>query len=124
MGLVQKKESNQTSSELNEAKSQLEKMDSAKTKAVEMSHQLQQQIDQLTLKNKSSDNLVSELTLQKQTLEADISTLKNEVKKLEATVLEQNFKINTKEVKDSKVQTNSMLNLNRKVNFLQNKCEK
>ena len=124
MGLVQKKESNQTSSELNEAKSQLEKMDSAKTKAVEMSHQLQQQIDQLTLKNKSSDNLVSELTLQKQTLEADISTLKNEVKKLEATVLEQNFKIQSEEIESPRVQTNSMLNLTRQIDFLQNKCEK
>ena len=118
-----------------EAESQLEKMDSAKTKADQMSHQLQQQIDQLshqlqqqinqlTLKNKSSDNLVSELTLQKQTLEVDISTLKNEVKKLEATVLEQNFKIQSEEIESPRVQTNSMLNLTRQIDFLQNKCEK
>ena len=108
----------------NEAKSQLEKMDSSKTKADQMSHQLQQQIDQLKLKYTSSDYLVSELTLQKQTLEADISTLKNEVKNMETTVLEQKIKIQSKEVKKSKVQTNSMLNLTRKVNFLQNNCEK
>ena len=135
-----------------EAKTQIEKMDSAKTKADQMSHQLQQQIDQLTLKYNDSNALVdeliskyviynsllnelrqklfnsntnvSELILQKQTLEANISTLKNEVKKLELTVLDQNFKIQSKGKESSQVHTNSMLNLTRQINFLQNNCEK
>ena len=45
----------------NEAKSQLEKMNSAKMKADQMSHQLQSHINQLTLKYNESNALVDEL---------------------------------------------------------------
>ena len=96
----------------------------AKANADKICEQLRKNIDQLSSDYFVSNGLVNELSRKNQSMALEIETIKNELKKSEALVFEQNIKINSERNKASVNQQNSLSEIVGHINILQNSCDK